>query len=436
MGPIFDTGLLPRLRGRGDPVADGVVAGLLADAPAADPEDTLVHLLRCLRDLDENADVAAWIGAVETPPPWLDVTLMARGQEFFADWSLDIVTSLFCASLPFAYAAAQGVEVLERASLLADPRTVARRIAETGQMLLDVGTPRALAPGARGYRTARTVRLLHAVIRARLTLDPGAPGDPAHAHAVWDTAELGVPVNQEDLLGTLLSFTTVVFRAFENMGIPPAKVEREAYLALWGAIGALLGIEYSEAVLRPDKAEELTDVIAKRLHAGSKAGVHLMEVLMDEMELSMPWGMRKLPRTLVRHLGGDQVADMLGVEESAWWGALLPVLAALNRLTRRVPAGRAILQAPSRLLGRSVIRMWVDRNILGEGSTHVHIDPSNLARLGIRRGPGEPTVGLRGRLRGVRRRARLRQRRRLASAAQAATTGPAESTAAGRSRAW
>ena len=80
-------------------------------------------------------------------PAWIDDAMVAQGQDVFREWSLDIVTSLFCASLPFAYAAAQGVEVLERISQLADPETVARRIAETGQMLLDVSEPGALAPG-------------------------------------------------------------------------------------------------------------------------------------------------------------------------------------------------------------------------------------------------------------------------------------------------
>jgi hypothetical protein len=254
----------------------------------------------------------------------------------------------------------------------------------------------------------RTVRLLHAVIRARLTLTPPSL-DPS---PTWDHQALGVPVNQEDLLGTLLSFTTVVFRAFAQMGIPLEAHAQESYLQLWAAIGTLLGIESCEYVLRPPQAEALTDVIAEELHSRSSAGQHLMEVLMGEMEISMPWGLRKLPRTLVRHLGGDRLADMLGVEPSAWWGGLLPALATVNRLTARFPAGRAVLQAPSRVLGRSMIRMWIDRSILGEGPTRLRIDPPRLARLGIRTGPDQPGVGFRGRLRGHRRKVRMRQRAR------------------------
>jgi ER-bound oxygenase mpaB/B'/Rubber oxygenase, catalytic domain len=414
MESIFDVGHLPRLRHRGDPVADHVVAGLVAGASYVEAEHTLGALLRSLRGLDDHPQVTDWIQGSEPTPPWVQGALVAEGQEIFAEWSLDIVTALFCASLPFAYAAAQGVEVLERTSQLADARTIARRIAETGQMLLDISEPGALAPGRRGYRTVRTVRLLHAVIRDRLTLTP-PPSGPAPSVPAWDGQSLGVPINQEDLLGTLLSFTTVVFRAFDHMGIPLDGHAQESYLQLWASIGDLLGIESSEYVLRPTEAEALTDVIAAALHRRSAAGRHLMDVLMGEMEISMPWGLRKLPRTLVRHLGGDGLADLLGVERGAWWGGLLRALATMNRLTGRFPAGRAILQAPSRLLGRSMIRMWVDRSILNESATPLRIDAPRLARLGIRTSPDRSDVGFRGRRRGRRRTARTRRRQRDSS---------------------
>jgi hypothetical protein len=407
---MFDAEDIFSLRGIGDPMADEVVLAEVRGDSTHGAASILAALTNSLRDLDDSPVVAGWVNRVESTPPWIDDEMVARGQDVFAEWSLDIVTSLFCASLPFAYAAAQGVEVLERISLLADPKTVARRIAETGQMLLDVSEQGALAPGGRGHRTARIVRLLHAVIRVRLTMTtPPSSANPASVP--WDSEVFGVPINQEDLLGTLLSFTSVVFRAFDNMGIPFELEAQESYLQLWAAIGDLLGIASAEFVVRPADAEALTDLIAKELHAPSVAGFHLMDVLMGEMEISMPWGLRKLPRTLVRHLGGDQVADILGVESSAWWGGLLPALAALNRVTDHFPSGRAVLQAPSRLLGRSMIRMWIDRSILGEGP-NVHIGTHMISRLGLHTVADGSVIGLRGRLRGHRRAVRLRRRQR------------------------
>jgi ER-bound oxygenase mpaB/B'/Rubber oxygenase, catalytic domain len=406
---MFDMEDLVAMRRVGDPIADEVVHTHVRDASTEQAMTVLAALTRTLRGLDDSPLVAAWVNSVEPAPTWVDASMVVRGQDVFRAWSLDIVTSLFCASLPFAYAAAQGVEVLERMSQLAEPNTIARRIAETGQMLLDVCEPGGLAPGGRGHHAARTVRLLHAVIRARLTMTAGAGGSGAGGEP-WDSAVLGVPVNQEDLLGTLLSFTTVVFRSLDRMGVPLGPSDQACYLQMWATVGDLLGITSAESVLRPDAAAALTDVMTKELQAPSAAGVHLMDVLLAEMELSMPWGLRKLPRTLVRHLSGDPVADMLSVPPGAWWGGLFPMVAALNRATARFPAGRAVLQAPSRLLGRSMIRMWIDRTILGEGPTTMHIDADTASRLGVHTAADRSVVGLRGQLRGFRRAARRQQR--------------------------
>ena len=332
------------LREVGDPEADKVVHAILAKTQNDDPSATLEGLIAALRDLSDSGPVTRWVEHVERFPVWADSDLVERGQRVFTDWSLDIVTALFCASLPFAYAAAQGTQVLKRQSELAHPATAARRIAETGQMLLDISQVDALRPGRRGYKTIRTVRLLHATIRARLT-QPSTPGRAPGNSPHWDVARLGVPINQEDLLGTLLSFSSVVFGALDSLGITLDEQAKASFLHLWAVIGHLLGIQHAESILDPTRADELTACIATELHAPSAAGVCLMDVLMNEMELSMPWGLRKLPRTLVRHMAGDEVAAMLDVAPGAWWRSILPALAAVSRLTARASWGAAVFQA-------------------------------------------------------------------------------------------
>jgi ER-bound oxygenase mpaB/B'/Rubber oxygenase, catalytic domain len=415
------------LRAIGDPDADKVVRAILAKTQSNDPHNTLGGLIAALRDLTDSGPVTRWVEHVERFPVWADVDLVERGQEVFTAWSLDIVTTLFCASLPFAYAAAKGTEVLKRQSELAHPATAARRIAETGQMLLDISQLDALRPGRRGYKSIRTVRLLHATIRARLT-QPSTPGRAPGYSPHWDVARLGVPINQEDLLGTLLSFSTVVFGALDRLGISLDERAKESYLHMWAVVGHLLGIQHAESILDPTRAEQLTSCIAEELHAPSAAGVRLMDVLMGEMELSMPWGFRKLPRTLVRHMAGDDIADMLGVSPGAWWRPLLPAMATVNRAAARAPWGSSVLQAPSRLLGRSMIRMWIDRTILDEQPTHVWVDAQTVARLKLGASPDRTDVGWRGRMRGRRRamRARMLTRRQpqtppLASPVQSQT---------------
>jgi hypothetical protein len=284
---------------------------------------------------------------------------MAAGQRFFDQWDLEICTALFAASLPSAYAGWQGVGVLARASELAEQETVARRIAETGQMLLDITRPGALERGGVGYQRIIQVRMLHAAVRAVL-LGRDAPGGR------WPAAN-GVPVNQEDLLATLMTFTVIVFRALDRMGIDVTAKDQEAYLHLWAVAGHLLGITEAKRLRRqPHDVGDQTTKLQKSLQARSADGRLLMSVLLREMELAMPLGWLRVPRTVVRFLIGDRVADLVGVPGAAWWSPVLPVAAALNRRLHRYPMTRHIGALPSRMVGRRVIQLWIDQHQRGE----------------------------------------------------------------------
>ena len=52
----------------------------------------------------------------------------------------------------------------------------------------------------------------------------------------------GVPINQEDLLGTLGTFTVTTFEVMEKLGVPWNDEAELAYLMLWDRVGELLGI--------------------------------------------------------------------------------------------------------------------------------------------------------------------------------------------------
>jgi hypothetical protein len=91
-----------------------------------------------------------------------------------------------------------------------------------------------------------------------------------------------------------------------------------------------------------------------------------MGVLLTEMELSMPWGMRNVPRTLVRHLTPPGVADDLAVPKASWWRPALGTLKVTGPLARRVPGVRRVFETPGTMLGRSMMRMFVDRSLNGE----------------------------------------------------------------------
>lgn len=345
---------LHELRAKGDPAAEVLIRDALRRSGRT--PNQLLAFLRMpisgqpmwLHDLLDE-----WVRQGPALPSWADTALIEAGQQFFDDWDLAICTALFSASLPSAYAGAQGVRVLAPVSQLARPGTVALRIGETGQMLLDITEPGALERNGAGYRKIIQVRMLHAVVREML-LENGAPGGK------WPIVD-GVPVNQEDLLATLTTFTVIVFRALRRMGIEVSPGAQEAYLHLWIVVGDLLGIIDAERLSRLQNAEDLTTDLQELLQGPSADGGFLMSVLLDEMELAMPLGWLHWPRTLVRFLIGDQVADMLDVPPAAWWSPVLSSAAALNRRMNSYTFVRHVNIFPSHLLGRRLIQHWIDR---------------------------------------------------------------------------
>jgi mpaB/rubber oxygenase-like protein len=344
---------LSALRTIGDAPADAYVAAQLANVDSRRREwlNSAIAALRGVTPPDV-AWAAEWEDRAEDPPPWLDDDLVRRGQDVFDDWSLDLTTALFCASLPHAYASGRGAAVLASASELFDARRVEKRISLTGQMLLDITTPGGLAVGAVGYRTVRRVRLLHACVRALLLLGDAA-GNP------WPTQARGLPINQQDLLGTQLAFTIAAFEGIARLGYRMSKSEKQAYLHPWSVVGHYLG------VMEASRCTDLT--VAKRLTRGlevtqaqaSPWGTELMRTLLDDMSARMPGPLRSLPAALVRRLAGSTVADMLAVPHSRWAPAVA-VAVGVERVISRATVGRWALRLPSRLLGRALIGRSID----------------------------------------------------------------------------
>ncbi len=318
--PFFDD-----RRTVGDPLYDDFVRPIVADY---DNPRTFAH------DLVEHGHVyvelTSHLPEVDQPP-WADPEKIKAGQEFFVKEAMPIATALVCASLPKAYTAAKGARVLfTTAEMVSD---VKRRIAETARLLLAVLTPdgKALAKGSRGYHAVLSVRAFHSAMRCMLQLQEPWRSDPKHE----------VPINQEDLLGTLTTFTVIVLESLEMMGIAVDDHERDCYLHTWLVAGHYLGIEYES--LRPHmpgrefnpRLEPLTyfemqlvrDTIFRRQEGASPSGQILARALLDVMEDALPRVLRPLPPAAIRRFIGDDAADLLEIPPA---GPLRVGLAALG----------------------------------------------------------------------------------------------------------
>jgi hypothetical protein len=244
--------------------------------------------------------------------PEIDPAKVARAEELFGVLGPEILTVLGFYGLPADYAAKKGVQVLYRTALLT--RRPVRRVFETTQMVVDVMSEGGLGVEGRGVRTAQKVRLMHAAVRHMLTHDPARP---------WDTA-LGVPINQEDLAGTLMTFSYMVLDGLGRLGVELSDDDREAYLHCWLVIGRIMGVR--EELIPADfaGARELTKTIHRRQIAPSPEGCELTKALLEGYRGLLPSVLSGVPASLMHFfLDADpfdarNVAEMLGVPPADW----------------------------------------------------------------------------------------------------------------------
>jgi hypothetical protein len=298
---------LDELRHATDPLADAVVQRLFTDGQV----DAVTRLWKALLDNEQVPEpdlpevVRDYFASTAALPEWADRSQIRAGQQFFEKNGLAIVAALHCASLPEAYACAKGVQVLWlNGRLLTDTK---RRILETAQMIFDAMSIGGLEPTGRGIRSVQKVRLMHAAVRFLI-----------QRSGRWN-ADWGAPINQEDLAGTLMTFSCTVLDAIEKLSVVITPEEAEAYLHAWKVAGAVLGIDAELLPRDLTDAKLLSRTIRRRQTAPSEAGRALTAALLEYMEAMIPGGAFKgFPATMMRYILGDAAADVVGVPIADW----------------------------------------------------------------------------------------------------------------------
>jgi hypothetical protein len=360
---LWSDDLLDGLRSVGDPEADAVVSGLFGSTGDA---TTAFRTLVVQHHETSDAAFGAYLEEKEDVPDWVDLERVAAGQECFARWGAHVFTALYAAALPSAYACWRGVQVLGlTARLETDAK---RRLNETAQFHLDVMEPGGLEFGANGYSDVRHVRLMHAAVRWLIMNDP---------RAEWDQ-DLGVPVNQEDLLETLLTFTEIVFEVFDRTGVVYSDEDADAYLHTWSLIGWLLGIRPDLLPLTRAQTSVLMPIVRRRQFGPSEAGRALTAALLAQGTQLTPPGLRGMPATTLRYYVGDTTADLLGVPAADWTRVLFHPLADLTRRLSVEHLHHRLLQAVSQKVGFGMLALAVRAERYG-GRPAFQV-PTSLAR--------------------------------------------------------
>ena len=308
----WDNEFLDQARLRADPLADKVIDDLVNEFGIAESRRIFDILIRNVEiPLDKLPEsTKAYFEETKVLPSWIDWDKIKLANKVFLDHGPAFLAFLYYKSLPTLYACKNGVQVLVKTGRLSregtDMEKFTRRVAETGQFLLFVMSPGGMTEKGRGVEAAQKVRLIHAAIRKFIKKE------------TWDKNVLGEPINQEDLAITLMTFSISLIDALPRFKLSISDEEADAYLHTWKVVGHLMGVE---AELLPDTAEEGRYLLAKILErqAGDTEGGRLMTAaLISFAEEVIP---RKFfdgsPRVIMRHLIGDEMAEILGVNEKA-----------------------------------------------------------------------------------------------------------------------
>ncbi|HMB63972.1 MAG TPA: oxygenase MpaB family protein [Eudoraea sp.] len=297
---------LDKFRQQGDPLADQVLRNL-----GENKASSFYHkvFLRLIQDIKSPLDgiqpfASEFLLSTAELPDWVGAKDTQRCHDMFRNHGRKFLTILYFKSLPLLYFNSKGSEVLVTTARLAhsvDRNDIyARRIAETGKFLLYLLKPNRLEPGALGIRTIQKVRLIHAFTRQSLMKTKS-----------WDQTKFGIPINQEDMVMTLMCFSLGLLEGLHQFGIRESEENKNAFFNTWMGIGSLLGISPELLPNHLGEGQELLHLILQRNGTESKAGKELTRALIVFAQHHMPSSLRNAPASFIRYFNPNIASQLL-----------------------------------------------------------------------------------------------------------------------------
>ena len=308
----FSNEALEAFRAESDPIADAVIQKIMASGSGrsiSELFDTMVQN-EDFKNAQLPEEVSEYFENTHALPIWADQNKIKIGQDVFAQFGPEICLLLMCKSLPEAYACKKGAQVLHQTGRLSEGadgslERFKRRLMETSQFVVNICTPGGYDSDGSGTITGQKVRLIHAVIRYYI-----------QEHGNWDKELNGAPINQEDMAGTLQSFSALIIEGLSQCGVTLTPEQEDGYFHCWRVAGHIVGL--NEALNPPTYAEglKLGYAILNQQKMGSPAGVELTKALTDFMEEILPGNIfNDTPAVLIRYFVGEATGDMLGIKE-------------------------------------------------------------------------------------------------------------------------
>ncbi len=379
----FPTRLVHEARARaqhGDPLIDALGAALSCGDPLADAAVEALSGPSASRILDAAlagdrsaapAALVALLESLEQPPAWVDWGGFDRGGQAMIEAGLPGGVVLGARSLLMGYIAPGGNKPLAFSGRL--NAHAHRRIAETARFVQAVCQPGGMRPGAQGFNITVRVRLMHARVRMMI-LRSGR----------WDEGAWGVPINQHDMMATIMLFSLVWMEGMAIFGAPLPEPQARELLQLWRYVGHVIGVSAQVAPATLEEAKRYMAAIRATQGPPDEDARALVRAFIQSQapahESARAREVREaFQQEMVRLMLGDTIADALGLERSV--AAHLAVrslrhsVAAVGRL-RHLPGGQEAF-------ARAGQRYWDWSVAVGLGGVPARFDlPDKLAEAG------------------------------------------------------
>jgi hypothetical protein len=340
---------LNKMRTIGDPFADNVVAELFdSTAPCVSWEQMMRLDTTPPNRADLPASLRNYLSETDADLESANPDTVG-GRWIYENYRAEMFFILAHYSLPASYAAEKGVKVLHRTFLIEGRPDV--RLSQTARIIEDILSRNGIRPGAPGMGSIQKVRLIHAAIRLLILRDK---------RDEWQSAKLGVPINQEDLAGTLIAFSYLILDGFRKLGITVPENHQESFIKTWGVIGRLMGIQDDLIPATVKEAKLLAKLIEKRQVHDSEEGKCAVQALLKMLQKQVGIGFEGWPAASMRFFLPRKVAVGFGIP--FYWPeeVLLYLVRIFDRLVKR--------DNPLRLpfvkwFGNDLINQFVDAHI-------------------------------------------------------------------------
>ena len=299
---------------QGDPAADALVMWMHGFGMREGRALVERALERGLDDIpNPPPPLRAFFEEIEVVPVWLDRKTLARACRVPLRATLGHNYVLFSISLLAGYLSSGITKTLAATGEL--EAMAPRRVAETSQFIESLYASRTLDRDSEGFKNTIRVRLMHAFVRDKLL------------RSGWDTSRWGMPINQADMAGTVLSFSVTYLMGLRMLGFVVSRAEREALIHFWRYAGRLLGV--SDLLLPATERESmrLLWLVAATQTGPDDDGRALARALLGVPEAYGQDGRlgEMLARFDVRFCAGftrsfigDSAADDLGLPDTKW----------------------------------------------------------------------------------------------------------------------